>query len=219
MCGRLSLTAADHRAAAMLLADAVPGFEVDGLSAWLAATDYRRRYNVGPGQTHLVVRGRSGRAILDRGTWGFELGQGPGKSAKLVINARAEGVAERPLFRAAFARGRCLIPADGFFEWERRAGQRLPHWFRRADHRALLFAALLSPPRFSIITVPASAALARIHDRMPAIIEPEAVEAWLFEAPAQARALLQTRTLELESMRVSPAFNSASYDQPIEALA
>ncbi|KIG14891.1 hypothetical protein DB30_06273 [Enhygromyxa salina] len=218
MCGRLSLSAPNHRAAAVLLADAVPGFEVEGLSQWLARSDYRPRYNVGPSQDHWVVRARGGRAILDRGTFGLRSEARPGKPSKLVINARAETVATTPLFRASFVRGRCLIPADGFFEWERRDGQRQPWWFHRDDGKALLFAAVLEPPGFSIITVPAGPQLRGIHERMPAIIEADAVTDWLGGDPPRAHELLRTTDLALASMQVSPRFNSLTHDAAIEQI-
>lgn len=230
MCGRLSLSAPNHRAAAQLLADAVPGFELEGLSQWLARAEYRPRYNVGPGQQHWLVRARSGRPILDRGVWGLSSPARPGKPSKLVINARAETVMSRPMFRAPFAQGRCLIPADGFFEWERHDGQRLPWWFHRRDQQALLFAAVLEPKhsahepaheaaRFSIITVPAAPGLRWIHERMPAIVEPAAVADWLDGEPRHAHALLRSSEVELACMRVSPRFNSVAYDEAIEPLA
>jgi putative SOS response-associated peptidase YedK len=225
MCGRLSLTAADHRAAAKLLTDAVPGFELEGLTRWLEQAEYRPHYNVGPGQTHLTVRGRKHRPILDRALWGFRF---PDKPKKLVINARAESVDTRPMFRRAFEHGRCLIPADGFFEWEKTESERLPWWFHRRDERALLFAAVLErprgrgaelegPPRFSIITVPAGDEVGQIHDRMPAIIESEEVDDWLFASPAQAHELLRPNEDALTRMRVSKRFNSVAYDEPFRA--
>lgn len=222
MCGRLSLTAADHRAAAELLANAVPQFEVESLSRWLEQAEYHPHYNVGPGQIHWLVRARGERPLLDRGLWGMSKRDGP---KKLVVNARAESIESRPMFRAAFAQRRCLIPADGFFEWERHEQERLPWWFRRHDRRALLFAAVFDPPaeheeapRFSIVTVPSTAEVGRIHDRMPAIVESEEVLAWLSGPPARARSLLRPSETPLDMVRVSKRFNTVAYDEPIEPL-
>ncbi|WP_181233712.1 SOS response-associated peptidase [Enhygromyxa salina] len=214
----MSLSAPNHRAAALLLADAVPGFEADGLSQWLAQSEYRPRYNIGPGQDHFIVRGRAGRPILDRGSWGLRGPERAGKRGKLVINARAETVMGQPLFRGPFATGRCLIPADGFFEWARRDSQRLPWWFHRRDDKALLFAAVLGPEGFSIITVPAAPQLQWIHARMPAILEADEVADWLGGDQRRAHALLRSSEVALASMRVSPSFNSVAHDQPIEPL-
>jgi putative SOS response-associated peptidase YedK len=223
MCGRMSLTADDHRAAAIMLSAAVPGFDPGSLAAWLERAHYQPHSNIGPGQQHWTVLGRNDRAILDRGLWGFSSRSKPGK---LLFNARAEGIETRPTFRAAFERRRCLIPADGFFEWERRDGQRLPWWFHRPDRSALLFAAIIDPPehaseppRFSIITVPAASELARIHERMPAIVEPGEVMQWLFGPPAAVHSLLRPHGEALTCFRVSPNFNKVDYDAPIESEA
>jgi putative SOS response-associated peptidase YedK len=214
----MSLTASDHRAAAIMLSAAVPGFHADTLSTWLERASYQPHANVGPGQQHWTIRGRSDRAILDRGLWGFV---GP---SKLVFNARAESIDTRPMFRSAFEQRRCLIPADGFFEWERRDGQRLPWWFHRDDGGLLLFAAIYDPPkqdeppRFSVITVPAAGELARIHDRMPALIPSEQVMPWLFAAPRTAHSLLRPKPERLETFRVSTSFNTVSYEGVIEPV-
>lgn len=223
MCGRLSLTAADHRAAARMLAEAIPAFKAQSLAPWLEQAGYSPRSNVGPGQDHWLIRGRGTRPILDRGRWGMAA---PDKPQKLVINARGETVDRRPMFRGAFAQRRALIPADGFFEWSGEKGRRQPHWFHHPDRAALLFAAVFDAPRpdaplprFSIITVPASASVAPIHHRMPAIVETAAVDTWLFAPPTEARALLVPSACALEAWSVSPAFNHASHEGPIEALA
>jgi putative SOS response-associated peptidase YedK len=218
----MSLTAADHRTAAIMLSAAVPGFQPDSLATWLERSHYQPHSNIGPGQQHWTVRGRGGRAILDRGLWGFAIADKPDKPGKLVFNARAESIDTRPMFRAAFERRRCLIPADGFFEWERVGNQRLPWWFHRDDSQLLLFAAVFDPPerpdhpaRFSVITVPAEGEVARIHDRMPAILEPQDVMAWLFDAPQTAHALLRPRADPLATFRVSTHFNAVSYEGAI----
>jgi putative SOS response-associated peptidase YedK len=216
----MSLSAADHRTAAIMLSDAVPGFEPDGLASWLERAEYRPHTNIGPGQPHFIVRGRSGRAILDRGLWGFT---GANKPNKLIFNARAETIDTRPMFRAAFEHRRCLVPADGFFEWERSEDRRLPWWFHREDHRLLLFAGVFDPPqrddaraRFSIITVPAAGVIARIHDRMPAILGSDDVSHWLGDPPSRVLALLRPRPEQLGSFRVSTRFNAVGHEGAIE---
>lgn len=231
MCGRMSLTASDHRAAAIMLSAAVPGFAPDSLASWLERSSYQPHSNIGPGQQHWTIRGRDGRAILDRGLWGFAVVNKPGKSGKLVFNARAETIETRPMFRKAFERQRCLIPADGFFEWQRdqpvgreASPRRLPWWFHRDDGKLLLFAAVIDPPerpadppRFSVITVPAQGEVARIHDRMPAILESDRVMPWLFDSPHVARSLLRPHADHLSTFRVSTSFNQVAYDGPIVA--
>lgn len=217
MCGRLSLTSADHRAAANLIADLIPRFNAADLGAWLSRSDYRPRYNVGPGQDHWVVRGRAGRPILARARWGM-----PGRQGQALINARAETIRERPMFRSAFAGGRCLVVADGFFEWDRRGGRPQPWWFRDAAGRGLLFAAVLSEAHepephenFVIVTVPANPDVEAFHTRMPAIIDPRAHEQWLFGGPADAQPLLASAPSGfLRATAISRRINSIAHDDP-----
>jgi putative SOS response-associated peptidase YedK len=115
----------------------------------------------------------------------------PSGGARL-INARAEGVADRPAFRAAFARRRCLVPADGFYEWRRtdeapRRGRR-PRYFHLASGASMAFAglwALWKSPSgdwlrsSTIVTTAANEAIADLHDRMPVILPTAAWDAWL----------------------------------------
>jgi putative SOS response-associated peptidase YedK len=211
VCGRLSLTSAGHREAAQLIAGMVPRFEPATLATWLSRASYRPRYNVGPGQDHWVVRAREGRPILDRVHWGLPR---PGTARELIINARAETVRERPMFASAFARGRCLVVADGFFEWDRRGADPQPWWFRDASGHGLLFAAVMTDA-FAIVTVPANARLATIHDRMPAILDTAVHEQWLFGTPLDAARLLVTATPEsLQACPVSRRLNSIEHDDP-----
>jgi putative SOS response-associated peptidase YedK len=210
MCGRLSLTSSDHRAAAELIAAMIPRFDAADLGAWLERSGYQPRYNVGPGQDHWVVRARSKRPILARVNWGL-----PSRQGQLIINARAETVSERPMFRAAFAEGRCLVVADGFFEWDRSGERPQPWWFRDAGGRGLLFAAVVSEGRFAIVTVPANADVEAFHTRMPALIDPSVHEPWLFGPAADARALLTSApTGALRASAVSRRINSMEHDDP-----
>ena len=217
MCGRLSMTISDPLTAAEMLAQVIPSFEVASLSSWLARAEYHPRYNVGPGQDHWLVRGRSARPILDLARWGFELES----DKKLVINARSETVARRPMFRESFARARCLVVADGFFEWDHRGSVRQPWWFRRADRRLMLLGGVSTPPsprhhaRFAVLTAPADAELARIHHRMPVLIEPDEVERWLFSDLRGASELLtHRRPPSLEGTPVSRHVNDVAHDDP-----
>jgi putative SOS response-associated peptidase YedK len=200
----------------------IPRFEPATLATWLERAGYRPRYNVGPGQDHWVVRARTGRPILVRARWGLPRPTGPATGRELIINARAETLRERPMFRAAFARGRCLVVADGFFEWDRRGEHPQPWWFRDAAGRGLLFAAVMSEAHeaeahdpFAIVTVPANEPIAAIHDRMPAIIDPAAHEQWLFGPPLDAARLLVSAAPDrLQGIAVSRRVNSIDHDDP-----
>lgn len=214
MCGRLSLTSSDHQAAAKLIANLIPRFDAATLGAWLERAGYQPAYNVGPGRAHWLVRAREGRPILARVQWGL-----PSVSGKLLVNARAETVGERPSFRAGFERGRCLVVADGFFEWDRSGARPQPHWLRESSGRGLLFAAVVSEhqslDRFAIITVPANPDVEALHTRMPAIIDPGAVEPWLFGTAESARPLLGSAPAgTLYATAVSRRINSIEHDDP-----
>ncbi len=104
-----------------------------------------------------------------------------------TINARAESVAEKPTYRAAFRHKRCLIPADGFYEWQKTGDKKIPHYIRMQDESVFAFAGLwehwegeqASFDSCAIITLPASGVMATIHSRMPAIIAVDDYDAWL----------------------------------------
>ena len=153
------------------------------------------RYNISPTSSVLVIRqrhdiGRVGQLV----NWGLVplWAKEPSIGAKL-INARAETVAEKPSFRTSFARHRCLIPADGFFEWmavtEDGKPRKQPYYIRPAEEDGLFaFAGLLARWRAPdgtdlvttcIITTTPNAVMAEIHDRMPVILAREAWEGWL----------------------------------------
>lgn len=205
----MSLTSSDHREAAGMIAGMIPRFDRARLADYLARADYRPRYNVGPGQDHWVVRARAGRPILARARWGM-----PGRGRELVINARAETVRERPMFRGAFDHGRCLVVADGFFEWDRRVDPPQPWWFRDAAERGLLFAAVLGEA-FAIVTVAANPEVAVLHARMPAIVEPTLHERWLFGTTDEAYPLLTSAPPGvLRALAVSRRINAIDHDDP-----
>jgi putative SOS response-associated peptidase YedK len=164
MCGRFTLTTrnVDHVARAL---DA----EVDPEIAKL----YRPRWNVAPTQQHWIVRLQNGRRQLVPARFGFDG----------IINARSETAASLPMFRGAFAKGRCFVPADGFFEWEGRQGARRPLWFHDPAGRLLVLAGLAAERNaelaFVILTTAATGAMREIHDRMPVLLSPEGAAAWL----------------------------------------
>lgn len=113
--------------------------------------------------------------------WGFKL---PGAGSRLIINARSEGLLQKPAFRKHLAGGRCLIVADGFYEWRLRPGQPEPVYFSFGPGRMMALAGLcqLGWPEGSrgvIITVPANPLVGEVHPRMPAIMGPERCRDWL----------------------------------------
>lgn len=189
----------------------------------------RRRYNVAPGDDVLAVLQRLDAAPA--GTllrWGLvpHWASDPREVAAKTINARAETVAERPAYRDAFEHRRCLIVADGFFEWS--GG--VPHWITRADGAPFAFAGLwatwrpkgaardVEPLRScTIVTTAAAAPVRALHDRMPVILRPEAEHAWIDPAtPAGVlHALLAPAAVpDLDYRPVSRNVNDARHDAP-----
>jgi len=191
--------------------------------------EIRRRYNVAPGDEVLAVttdREGSPRGELLR--WGLvpSWAKQPETGLKM-INARVETVAERPAYRRAFERYRCLIVADGFYEWRRLpSGPKQAFHITRTDGGVFAFAGLWSIwhgeddqqlRTCTILTTAASSAIAPLHDRMPVILAPGAEEPWLERSqPAdRLRELLIGLDPEATALRpVGPAVNDARYDGP-----
>jgi len=188
MCGRYTLAAAVEIVAAQ--------FDLPHTPATLTP-----RYNIAPGQAVAVVRcADDGVRCLDSLQWGLvpTWAKDPAIGRRL-INARAETLATKPSFRDALRRRRCLIPADGFYEWRRLAGRKQPYWVTRADGRPFGFAGLWERWRgaegqmlesCTIVTTTANASLTAIHHRMPLIVYPQHYGRWLDPARRDARALL-----------------------------
>jgi len=183
------------------------------------------RYNVAPTQTVPIVRrkGDDGRELAPV-RWG--LIPSWAKDASIggrLINARAETVAEKPAFRGAFRRRRALVPADGFYEWRKREGDRpkQPLLIRRRDGQPFALAGLWEHWRgpegevqtCTIVTTAANAVLAPIHDRMPVILDPAAYDRWLDPARPGAEELLRPCPDEwLEAFPVGTRVNNVRND-------
>jgi putative SOS response-associated peptidase YedK len=172
MCGRFSLTERDL----VRLAEALGAFVEPALAA-----EWRPRFNVAPGSAALLVRDRpDGGRRLERARFGL-----PGVgAAKLQINARIETAPEREAFRTAWATRRCVVPADGFYEWGGSSRARRPVWFHDPAGRPLLFAALWGKDdagqlAFSILTTAANGPVAALHERMPVVVPEDELARWL----------------------------------------
>lgn len=170
--------------------------------------ELRRRFNVAPGDEVVAVT-RDGGTLL---RWGFLR-----DNAYTTINARAESLGDRATWRAALQDGRCLVVADGFYEWRRDPdGRKTPHWITRADHQPFAFAGLASSwGTVAIVTTAATPKLAELHDRMPVILPRDAEAAWLApRTPAGAVSELLQPFEETAAVAVGPAVNDARYDGP-----
>jgi len=149
------------------------------------------RFNIAPGQPVAAVRTASsgGTRELALLRWGLipSWAKDPSIGGRL-INARAETVGEKPAFRNAFRRRRCIVPANGFYEWQRREGRKQPHYIRMRDGRMFAIAGLWDrwegedgsvAETCAILTTAANAVLAPVHDRMPMILEHGMYDRWL----------------------------------------
>jgi putative SOS response-associated peptidase YedK len=175
-------------------------------------------YNVCPTtRVHVVRAGPTGRR-LSALRWGFlpSWYKSP-TDGPLLINARAETLAEKPAFREAARSRRCLIPADGFYEWTRAGTARQPWYIRRRDGAALVMAGLWQGwardgevlETCAIVTCAANESIARLHHRMPVIVEPEDWPLWLGEAGHGAARLMRPASeTVLEAWPVHPRVNA-----------
>lgn len=192
--------------------------------------DLDTRYNIAPTQAVPVVRepepGKRECAMLH---WGLVPGWAKEKSiGNRMINARAETLAERPAFRRAYKRRRCIVLADGWYEWQPGASGKQPWFIRATDGAPLGFAGLWERWRdpaggetldsCTIITTDASIALAEIHDRMPAVLAPTTYAAWLDpteeDGVALARLLGPAPATMLEAYPVGRRVNDPRHQGP-----
>ena len=187
----------------------------------VASNDLPRgeNYNVCPTNEVAVVTSDTGVRRLRPMRWGFipHWYQKP-SGGPLLINARAETIAEKPAFRAACRERRCLIPASGFYEWTKtEEGARLPWYIHRADGAPLVFAGVWQAwergeerlTSCAIVTCVANARMAALHGRMPVVLEPEGWAKWLGEEGRGAARMMRAAPEEVLSFhRVDSAVNS-----------
>lgn len=221
MCGRFTLTQPSFAELARMLG--VAPSEAFSLL-------YRPRWNVAPTDPHWIVRLRADRDEREivQASWGFApppSSRGPRRGP--LINARSETVTRMPGVRDAFARRRCVVPVDGFYEWVGEAKSRRPIWFGAGDGDLLRLAGLWEPTapgddragagglRLTLLTTAANDLVAPVHDRMPVIVGEGDVDAWLGADPVLAERLLRPAPAGMLSARaVSRHANSVKNDDP-----
>ncbi len=156
---------------------------VEGLDArdLLAPWEGMERFNVAPTQKMPVVRvnGRPESAEL---AWGIRA-RWQQKSARPLINARSETAAIKPTFRESVARRRCLVPADGFYEWRRAVSPPQPYYFHFPNETPFWFAGIWENETYLILTTGPNEVMRPIHDRMPVILDETNASAWLGDSP------------------------------------
>ena len=128
-----------------------------------------KNINISPGQTMPVIT-RQDQNLVTLMYWGLW---------QKVFNARAETINEKPAFKKFFKSQRCLIPANGFYEWQAIGGKKIPHYFTVTDRPLFAFAALFDNNSYTIITTSPNDTMKPIHDRMPVILKPSAESVWL----------------------------------------
>jgi putative SOS response-associated peptidase YedK len=214
MCGRYTITSPSEAIR-----------EIFGVS-W--PEDLAPRYNVAPTQDVPIVRrprdGAPGAREAATVRWGLiPFWAKEAAIGNRLINARADGVATKPAFRDSFAKRRCLVVADGFYEWRKTGGRKQPYWIRLASRRPFAFAGLWSRWRdpagaplesCTIVTTEANEACRAIHPRMPVILRPEDHDRWLDPDPADAELLRPFDAEPMEAIAVSTRVNSPGNDDP-----
>jgi len=214
MCGRYRLSR--------------PRYLVEYFDAEPAEDDFRASYNIAPTQSVATVRAGDPKRLLSNMRWGLV----PAWASDLavgnrMINARSETLLEKPAFRDSFRQRRCLIPADGFYEWLRSGKTKRPFHFGMKDDSLFAFAGIWdcwkSPggkllESFSILTTRPNDLVRDIHDRMPVILPRSNYAPWLTVPTGQADELIEMLApFDASLMRkyeVSPLVNSPANDSP-----
>jgi putative SOS response-associated peptidase YedK len=214
MCGRYAVTSAPEA--------------IRALFGYAEQPNFPPRYNIAPTQPIAIVRMMDGKRQFALVRWGLlpSWVKEP-KNFTLLINARGESVMDKPAFKAAMKYRRCLVSADGFYDWKATGTRRQPHFVRARSGAPLAFAGLWETwtgpngeelETAAIVTTRANRALADIHERMPVIVPPDAFDLWLncaaVDAETAATLIAPAPENLLEAYEVSTAVNRTANDHP-----
>ena len=214
MCGRYAVTSAPEA--------------IRALFGYAEQPNFPPRYNIAPTQPIGIVRLVEGKRQFALVRWGLlpSWVKDP-RSFSLLVNARGESLADKPAFKAAMKYRRCLVPADGFYEWKATGTRKQPYYVHAKSSQPLAFAGLWETwtgpngeemETAAIVTTRANRALADIHDRMPVVVSPDAFNLWLdcTNVDAETAASLVAPAPEnlLEAYEVSTAVNRTANDNP-----
>lgn len=207
MCGRYSLAIPGDVVARHFRLEAVPGLAP--------------RFNIAPGQEAPIVVAAPGRRLASA-RWGLvpRWAASPASGPR-PINARAESAAAKPTFADSFRRRRCLVPADGFYEWQELGARRQPFYYQLRAGGLMAFAGLWDRWRgaaenlisFTILTISANELVGKVHDRMPVILPPALYASWL-DAGAEPPALSAFPAAGMNSWAVSTFVSHPANDSP-----
>ena len=216
MCGRMVATNLKKLAA----------LEGKGRTVRDLVRTYIDRYNLAPTQQAVTIKQTDGEWVISFRRWGLIPSWAKDESiGTRLINARAETVQEKPSFRTAFKGSRILVPVSGFYEWAVIAGKKRPYFIYPADGGHWFFAGLAESwtgsgdpvESFTVITTEANRSMAELHSRMPVILGPDDLEAWLNPnaAPGGLLALLRPCPDEwIAAHEVGPAIGNVRNDGP-----
>lgn len=214
MCGRYTFTSAPEA--------------IRQLFGYLEQPDFPPRYNIAPTQPIPIVRLAEDVRHFALVRWGLlpSWVKDP-KVFSLLVNARGESISDKPAFKSAMKYRRCLVPADGFYEWQRDGERRRPFYVRAKSGSPLAFAGLWEVwtgpngeevETAAIVTTRANGTLSPIHDRMPVIVPPEAFDLWLncqeVDATTATALIAPAPDDLLEAYEISPAVNRTANDSP-----
>lgn len=180
MCGRFTLAREAKQVASIF----------DAIELSQEIEDTSARFNIAPTQQILAIRRKADTSGLELVSmrWGLIPSWAEKPDTPLLVNARCETLSEKPSFRDAFRKRRCLIPADGFYEWKMEDGRKRPYWIHQPDEEPFLFAGIWEAWKndagstvetCAVVTTKANQLLKPLHERMPVIVPSEWREKWL----------------------------------------